>query len=63
MTPASTPAPFDGLLKTILKKYAMELSKIAEHPEIRAVHLRNEHERQVFTAASLDLPELKTPRL
>jgi hypothetical protein len=44
------------LLKTILKKYAMELSKIAEHPEIRAVHLRNEHERQVFTAASLDLP-------
>ena len=34
----------------------MELSKIAEHPEIRAVHLRNEHERQVFTAASLDLP-------
>ena len=34
----------------------MELSKIAEHPEIRAVHLRNEHERQVFTAASFDLP-------
>jgi hypothetical protein len=44
------------LLKTILKKYAMGLSKIAKHPKIRAVHLRNEHERQIFTAAPFDLP-------
>jgi hypothetical protein len=35
----------------------MAVSKITEHPEIRAVHWRNEHERQVFTAASFDLPE------
>jgi hypothetical protein len=34
----------------------MDLSKIAEYPKIRAVHLRNKHERQIFTVASFDLP-------
>jgi len=44
------------LLETILKKSTMELSEIAEHPKIRTVHLRNEHEGQIFTTAPFDLP-------
>jgi hypothetical protein len=47
---------FDGLLEAILKKRAVIFAKIAQHPKIGAVHLRDEHEGQVFAAAALDLP-------
>jgi hypothetical protein len=52
---------FDGLLEAILKKHAVVFAKIAQHAEIGAVHLGDEHEGQILAAAALDLPGAENP--
>jgi len=47
---------FHGLLEAILKKRTVVFAEIAQHAEIGAVHLGDERERQIFTAAAFDLP-------
>ena len=47
---------FHGLLEATLKKRAVFFAKIAQHAKIGTVHLRDEHEGQIFAAAAFDLP-------
>jgi len=50
---------FDALDKTIVEKRTVVFSKVAEHPEIGAVHLGDIQERQIFAAAPFDFPRTK----
>jgi hypothetical protein len=47
---------FHCLLEAILEQPAVDFAEIAQHAEIRAVHVGDEPEGQVFTATALDLP-------
>jgi len=44
------------LFEAVLEKRTVVFSKIAQHAEIGAVHLRDEHKGQIFAATALDLP-------
>lgn len=43
----------DGLFKASMEKFSVAFAKIAEHPKVRAAHLGDVHEGDVFMAAPL----------
>lgn len=49
----------DALLEAGLEKLTVVFPEITEHPKVRAIHPRDKHEREIFTAPLFYLPRTK----